>query len=68
MNFTIDNMSKENEIINIARNFVNMGLFLLLINAKMISMINKSIGSAIDTYIKLLEEELKPVKEKVSVE
>jgi len=68
MNFAIDNMSKENEIINIARNFVNMGLFLLLINAKMISMINKSIGSAIDTYIKLLEEELKPVKEKVSVE
>ncbi len=68
MNFAIDNMSKENEIINIVRNFVNTGLFLLLINAKMASMINKSIGSAIDMYIKLLEEELKPVKEKVSIE
>ncbi len=68
MNFAIDNMSKENEIINIVRNFVNTGLFLLLINAKMASMINKSIGNAIDTYIKLLEEELKPVKEKVSIE
>ncbi len=68
MNFSIYDMSKEIDIVNILRSSINIGLFLLLINAKMANIINRSIGNAIDTYIKLLEEEIKPVKEKVSVE
>ncbi|RMF31393.1 MAG: hypothetical protein D6752_02260 [Candidatus Nitrosothermus koennekii] len=47
---------------------INTGLSLTLTTAKMASITNKSIGAAIDTYIKLLEEEMKPVKEKVSIE
>lgn len=47
---------------------INTGLSLTLTAAKMASITNKSIGAAIDTYIKLLEEEMKPVKEKVSIE
>lgn len=47
---------------------INTRLSLVLTTAKMASITNKSIGAAIDMYIKLVEEETKPSKEKVSVE
>jgi hypothetical protein len=47
---------------------INTSLSLVLTTAKMASITNKSIGAAIDTYIKLVEEEIKPIKEKVSIE
>lgn len=52
----------------LSRFALDTSLSLLLTSAKFASITNKAIGAAIDTYIRLLEEEMKPVKEKVSVE
>ncbi len=64
-------MSKENILDTVSvlsKLAINTSLSLVLTTAKMASITNKSIGAAIDTYIKLVEEEIKPVKEKVNVE
>lgn len=64
-------MNKENilDVIDVVSKLaINTSLSAVLTTAKIASIINKSIGAAIDTYIKLLEEEMKPVKEKVSIE
>lgn len=64
-------MSRENILDTVgilSKLAINTSLSLVLTTAKMASITNKSIGAAIDTCIKLVEDEMKPVKEKVSVE
>ncbi len=72
MSISIDNikMSRESVLDTIgilSRLAIDTSLSVLLTTAKIVSIANKSIGASIDTFIKLMEEEVK-TREKVKVE
>lgn len=61
-------MAQDNPINNILRLAIDTTLPLILLSIKILNATNKALGAALDTYIKILEDEMKSTKEKVKIE